>query len=474
MQEFDLLIIGGGSGTQVGSLAAERDMSVAVCEPGPLGGACITRGCVPSKALIRRADTIRRARDAERLGIDVDVDDVDLDAITSEVRETVYEKAEHQAESLRESENHTLFDARARFVDERTVEIEGHDERVRGERVVVAVGAKPTTPPIDGLDEVDFLTSTDALYLDERPDELAILGGGYIGAELGHFYETIGSEVTIVQRGDSLVPREDGEVREAVTESFADRDRCTLHLNREATAVEERGDRIAMYAEDAGDGDEEVEIEADELLVATGRKPATDDLDPEAGGIALDDAGFVEVDDSLETTAEGVWALGDVIGEPLFKHAADHEAQVVAANAVADRGEEIEYEGLAHAVFTWPQVAACGRTEEELEDAGQEYERARFAYDAAPMGLVSKEEGFVKALAAPDGSVLGCHIVGPEASTLIHEVAVAGRVGEGSVEEIAEAIHVHPALNEVVLGAFDELADPLLSTAPDWSDVSME
>lgn len=472
MQEFDLLIIGGGSGTQVGSLAAERGMSVAVCEPGPLGGACITRGCVPSKALIRRADVIRQIRDAGRLGIDAEVGDVDLGAITSEVRETVYEKAENQAENLRDSENHTLFDGRARFVDDRTVEVEGYDERVRGERVVVAVGAEPTIPPVDGLDEVDFLTSTDALYLDERPDELAILGGGYIGAELGHFYETIGSEVTIVQRGDALVPREDGEVREAVTEAFAERERCTLHLACEASSVEERGDRIAMFAE--GDDGEEVEIEADELLVATGRKPATDDLDPEAAGIDIDDAGFVEVDEHLETTSEGVWALGDVISGPMFKHVADHEARVVAANAVAERGEEIEYEGVAHAVFTWPQVAACGHTEEELEEEGREYERARFEYDSAPMGLVSKEEGFVKVLAEPDGTVLGCHIVGPEASTLIHEVAVAGRVGEGSVEEIADAIHVHPALNEVVLGAFDELADPLLSTAPDWSDVSME
>jgi mycothione reductase len=471
MQEFDLLIIGGGSGTQVGSLAAERDMSVAVCEPGPLGGACITRGCVPSKALIRRADVIRQARDAERLGIDVEVGDVDLGAITSEVRETVHGKAEKQAENLRDSEDHTLFDGKARFVDERTVEVEGYDERVQGDRVVVAVGAAPTTPPVDGLDDVEFLTSDDALYLDERPEELAILGGGYIAAELGHFYETIGSEVTIVQRSEALVPHEDGEVREVVTESFADRERCTLHLACEATEVEERGDRIAMYAEGQGG---EVEIEADELLVATGRKPATDDLAPEESGIELDDAGFVEVDETLETTCDGVWALGDVIDSPMFKHVADHEAKLVAANAVAERGEEIEYEGLAHAVFTRPQVAACGRTEEELEEEGREYERARFEYDSAPLGLVGKEEGFVKLLADPDGTVLGCHVVGPEASTLIHEVSVAGRVGEGTVEEIAEAIHVHPALNEVVLGAFDELEDPLLSTAPDWSDVSME
>ncbi|MFC6904717.1 dihydrolipoyl dehydrogenase [Halalkalicoccus tibetensis] len=471
MQEFDLLIVGGGSGTQVGSLAAERGMSVAVCEPGPLGGACITRGCVPSKALIRRADLLRQCRDADRLGLDCEVGDVDLGAITGAVRETVYEKAENQAESLRGSDDHTLYDGKARFVDDRTVEVEGHDERVRGERVVVATGTSPTVPPVDGLEEVEFLTSDDALYLEERPDELAILGGGYIAAELGHFYAAIGSEVTIVQRGDSLVPREDPDAREAVTEAFEARERCTLHLGCEATGVEERDDRIELRAE--GDG-EEISIEADELLVAAGREPATEELAPGEGGVETDDAGFIEVDDELATSAEGVWALGDVVGAPLFKHAADHEAKVVAANAVMDREEAIDYSGMAHAVFTEPQVASCGQTEGELEEEGREYESARFEYGATPMGTVGKEEGFVKVLADPDGTVLGCHVAGPEAATLIHEVSVAGRVGEGTVEEVAESIHVHPAMNEAVLGAFDELADPLLSTAPDWSDVSME
>lgn len=469
MQEFDLLIVGGGSGTQVGSLAADRDMSVAVVEPGPLGGACITRGCVPSKALIHRADVIREAQRADRLGLDIEISEPDLGAITEEVRNTVYEKAENQAAGLRESDDHTLYNGKARFVDDRTVEIEGVDERVRGERVVIAVGTSPTVPPIEGLDEVDFLTSEDALYLDETPEKLAIIGGGYIGAELGHFYAAIGTEVTIIQRDDFLVPREDSDVRAAVTAAFEDRENCTLHLGSEASEVEDRGEQVALSTE----GDSEVEIEADELLVAAGRAPNTDDLGVEDAAIELDDTGYIEVDERLETSAEGIWALGDVIGAPLFKHAADHEARTVAANAVAERGEEIDYTGMAHAVFTEPKVASCGKTEDELEEAGREYESARFAYDSAPMGTVAKESGFVKVLAS-EGTVLGCHIVGPEATTLIHEVSVAGRVGEGTVEEIAEAIHVHPALNEVVLGAFDELADPLLSTAPDWSDVSME
>jgi mycothione reductase len=470
MQEYDLLIVGGGSGSQVGSLAAERGMSVAVVEPGPLGGACITRGCVPSKALIHRADVLREAQTADRLGLDIEVNDPDLGAITEDVRETVYEKAENQAKNLHESENHTLYDGTARFVDDRTVEIEGYDEQVQGDRVVIAVGTSPTVPPVEGLEEVEFLTSEDALYLDERPDELAIIGGGYIAAELGHFYATIGTDVGIIQRDDTLVPREDPEVREAITASFEDRENVTLYLGSEASEVEKRNERIALSTE----GNSEVEIEADELLVAAGRAPSTDDLGCEESEIELDDAGFIKVNEELQTNAEGVWALGDVIGAPLFKHAADHEARTVAANAVAELDNKIDYSGMAHAIFTEPKVASCGKTEDELEEAGHDYESARFEYSSAPMGTVGKEEGFVKVLADPEGTVLGCHIVGPEATTLIHEVSVAGRVGAGTVEEIAEAIHVHPALNEVVLGAFDALADPLLSTAPDWSDVSLE
>lgn len=470
MQEYDLLIVGGGSGSQVGSLAAERGMSVAVVEPGPLGGACITRGCVPSKALIHRADVLREAQTADRLGLDIEVNDPDLGAITEDVRETVYEKAENQAKNLHKSENHTLYDGTARFVDDRTVEIEGYDEQVQGDRVVIAVGTSPTVPPVEGLEEVEFLTSEDALYLDERPDELAIIGGGYIAAELGHFYATIGTDVGIIQRDDTLVPREDPEVREAITASFEDRENVTLYLGSEASEVEKRNERIALSTE----GNSEVEIEADELLVAAGRAPSTDDLGCEESEIELDDAGFIKVNEELQTNAEGVWALGDVIGAPLFKHAADHEARTVAANAVAELDNKIDYSGMAHAIFTEPKVASCGKTEDELEEAGHDYESARFEYSSAPMGTVGKEEGFVKVLADPEGTVLGCHIVGPEATTLIHEVSVAGRVGAGTVEEIAEAIHVHPALNEVVLGAFDALADPLLSTAPDWSDVSLE
>jgi len=477
MREFDLVVIGGGSGTAVADAAADRGGDVAVVEPGPLGGACVTRGCVPSKGLIHRADVVEGIRRAGEFGVDADLGDVDFASITAAVNDVVFEKAQHMERQLRESDRKTLFDAEAEFVDERTVAVDG--EELRGEQVVVAAGARPSVPPIDGLEDTDYLTSAEALYLDERPDRLVILGGGYVGAELGHFFGEMGAEVAIVGRSERLVPREDRAASEAVTAAFEER--YDAYAGHEATAVEERDGEVVVTAEPSnGDGDGEdgngnaVEVTGDELLVATGRKPNTDRLDVEAAGIETTDGGFVATDEYLESSVDGVWALGDIAGPPLFKHAADYEARVVARNAVLDGEERVDYTGLGHAVFTSPRVAAVGNTEAELRDDGVEYEAARAEYADVPLGTVSKDDrGFAKVLADPDGEILGCHVVGEEAPTLLHEVLVALRSGGGTVDDVAETIHVHPARNEVLLKVFDELAEIPYAGTPDWSDVTM-
>ncbi|WP_247003646.1 dihydrolipoyl dehydrogenase [Halosolutus gelatinilyticus] len=506
MEEFDIVVLGGGSGSQIATAAAEYDLEAAVIEPGPLGGACITRGCVPSKALLHRADIVDEVRHAERFGVDAGLSGVDYAEITSTIHDAVYGKADRQEQSLNDAENVTLYRGEGRFVDERTIEIDPNDGeadpgRIRGEHVVVAVGGRPVVPPIDGLDDVDYLTSEDALFLDERPDELVIVGGGYIGAELGYFFAALGTEVSIVGRSDRLVPGEDDDVSEVVTDGLATY--CDLYTSYEAAEVgtnSEDGDRIAVTAESVGDdedgdgesdGDDRVELSADELLIAAGRRPNTDTLDLGAAGVETDDKGHVEVDGRLETTAENVWALGDVLAAQPFKHAADYESEIVAANILddseaprasnsraakpRDAGREVDYGAMPHAIFTSPQVASVGATESELDEADEEYESTIVPYDAAPKGLILKaDDGFVKVLAGPDGEILGCHIVGPDASTLIHEVVVAMARGEGTVDDVAETVHVHPALNEVVLKAFDEAADRPYSTAPDWRDVSGE
>ncbi|WP_265109593.1 dihydrolipoyl dehydrogenase [Halosolutus halophilus] len=479
MDEYDIIVIGGGSGSQVATAAADRGLEAAVVERGPLGGACITRGCVPSKALLHRADVVDEIRRADRFGVEATLDGVDYGAITSSIHDTVYAKADRQERNLDEATRVALYRGEAQFVDDRTLEIdpnEGEDDpgEIRGEHVVVAVGSRPVTPPIDGLEDVDVRTSDDVLFLDERPHDLVIVGGGYIGAELGYFFGALGTAVSIVGRSDRLVPGEDDDVSEVVTESLATY--CDLYTGYEAAAVEEDGDRVDVIAESTGDeGDDRVELSADDLLLATGRRPNTDALDLDAAGVETDDEGHVETDDTLETTAENVWALGDVLAAQPFKHAADYEAEIVSANILDGADRAVDYEAMPHAIFTSPQVASVGRTEADLAADDREYESTLVTYDAAPKGVIlDAGDGFVKVLSGPDGDLLGCHIVGPDAATLLHEVVVAMEHGSGTVDDVAETVHVHPSLNEVVLKAFDEAADRPYSTVPDWRDVSAE
>ncbi len=246
MESYDIVVLGGGSGSQVATAAARQGLEAAVVEPGPLGGACITRGCVPSKALIHRADVMEDVRGAEAFGVAAQLKDTDYGEITASIHDTVYEKADNQEASLRDSENVTLYRGEGRFVDDRTIEIEPNDEgketqEISGETVVIAVGGRPMVPPIDGIEDVDFLTSDDALFLAERPDELVIVGGGYIGAELGYFFGALGAEVSIVGRSGRLVPREDDAVSAVVTESMETY--CDVYTGHEAAEVEAAGTR---------------------------------------------------------------------------------------------------------------------------------------------------------------------------------------------------------------------------------------
>ncbi|ELY36460.1 dihydrolipoyl dehydrogenase [Natronorubrum tibetense] len=477
MDEYDIVVVGGGSGSQVATAAAERGLEAAVIERGPLGGACITRGCIPSKALIHRADVVEEVRRAPEFGIAAELGDVDYGEITSSIHDTVYEKAENQESSFEESESLTLYRGEGRFVDERTLEVEPNDRdadnvEIRGETVVLAVGGRPMIPPIDSLEDVDFLTSDDALFLDDQPDSLAIVGGGYIGAELGYFFGALGTDVTMIGRSETLVPREDDDVSEVVTNSLERY--CDVYAGYEAASVEERDTGVGVTAESSDNeaGDDAIDLEAAALLLATGRRPNTDTLNLGATGVETDDDDYVEVDDRLETTCDDVWALGDIVGEQPFKHAADYETRIVTANVLDDAGREVDYHAMPHAIFTSPQVASVGRTEEALEEAGTEYESATVPFDAAPLGMILEaDDGFVKVLASPDGEILGCHIVGPQASTLIQEVVVAMDSGSGTVDDVADPVHVHPALSEAVYAAFDELSSSAYSTAPNWSDV---
>ncbi|MFD1644389.1 dihydrolipoyl dehydrogenase [Haloarchaeobius litoreus] len=464
MEEFDFLVVGSGSGLDVANVAANQGQSVAVVEKGPLGGTCLNRGCIPSKQLLYHADVMETVERAGEFDIDASVDGVDFAKIVREVNADVAEDADSIRRGLESSPQHELVRGTGRFVDDRTVEIvDGDDEgtTLRADTVLVAAGTRPGIPDVDGIDAVDYLTSTEALQLETPPDHLVIVGGGYIAAELGHFFGTFGSEVTIVGRRPNLLPEADEAVAEAFTERYADR--FTVHTGHAATAVSEDDDgqltleaRPYEYGPDGG-VDEEAEpvrVTGDELLVAAGRVPNTDILHVDATGVAVDDAGFVETDEYLRTTAEGVWALGDIVGEYLLKHSANHEARTVARNVFGGELEPVDYTAIPFAVFASPEVAGVGALEQDLRAEGQEYATNTYRYENTARGDAMHAEGFVKVIVDLDGEILGCHVIGPEAATLVQEVVVAMTAGSGTVADIRNAVHIHPALPEVVQRAF--------------------
>ncbi|WP_123620976.1 dihydrolipoyl dehydrogenase [Halorubrum sp. CSM-61] len=470
MQEYDFLVIGSGSGLDVANAMAGRGNSVAVVEEGRLGGTCLNRGCIPSKRLLYHADVMETIERAGEFEIDAEVTDVDFAEIVRKVNEDVSESSESIRRGLESSDAHDLFSGTGQFVDDRTVEVvDGDDEgaALRADTVLIATGTRPSIPPIEGIEEVDHLTSTEALRLEEPPDRLVIVGGGYIAAELGHFFDTFGSDVTIVGRREHLLPEADAEVGEAFTDRYADR--FDVYAGYEAVAADEDDGEVTVEARPYPEADsvraggetvgapdeaEDVTVTGDELLVATGRRPNTDMLNLDATGVETDVNGFVETDEYLRTDAEGVWALGDVVGEYLLKHSANHEAKAVVRNLLGDEPEPVDYSAMPFAVFASPEVAGVGARERDLREADAEYATRTYAYDETARGSAMHADGFVKVLIDLDGEIEGCHVVGPEASNLIEEVVVAMTAGSGTVADIRDAVHIHPALSEVVDRAF--------------------
>ncbi|OIB58047.1 dihydrolipoyl dehydrogenase [Natrialba sp. SSL1] len=475
-QTVDFLVIGSGSGLDVASVAANQGQSVAVVEKGPLGGTCLNRGCIPSKKLLYHAEVLTTIERADEFGIHADVTDIEFAEIVRDVTDDVSGSADSIEQGLRSSRQHTLLEGEGRFVDDRTVElVSGPDSgvRVRGETVLIAAGTRPAIPAIEGIDDVEYLTSTEALQLETPPDDLVIIGGGYIAVELAHFFGTFGSNVSIIGRRPRLLPQADEEVGDAVTEQYADR--FDVYTGYEAVGASQAGEgqtgegitvdaRPYPPAWDDPDGRDALTVSGETLLVAAGRRPNTDTLNLDATGVETDEQGFVATDEYLRTTAEGIWALGDIVGEYLLKHNANHEAQAVARNLFGDELEPVDYTAMPFAVFGSPEVAGVGMREQELREAERPYATATYQYGDTARGQAMHAEGFVKVLIEPRGEILGCHIVGPDAPTLIEEVVVAMKAGTGTVWDIRESVHVHPALSEVVDRAF---SGPFTRHGPD-------
>ncbi|QLG28785.1 dihydrolipoyl dehydrogenase [Halorarum halophilum] len=448
----DLLVIGGGPGGYVAAIrAAQEGVDTTLVEREAYGGTCLNHGCIPSKAFITAADVAHDAATAAEMGVHADPA-VDVAAM-AEWKDGVVEELTGGVESLCEANGVNLIEGTAAFEDEHTARIahggEGQGmETVEFERAVIATGSRPVELP--GFDFADdpVWSSREALAADAVPDDLVVVGAGYIGMELSTTFAKLGADVTVVEMLEDALPTYERDVARVVTER-AEELGIEFHFGEGAAGWEETADgRIAVETEtESGD---RATYEADRVLVAVGREPVTDTLELEAVDLDPDEDGFLQTDDRARTDLEHVFAVGDVAGEPMLAHKASEEG-IVAAEVAAGNPAALDYQAVPAAVFTDPEIGTVGMTEAEAEEAGFSPVVGRMPLRASGRALTMAEsDGFVRVVADEGtGFVLGGQIVGPEASELVAELALAIEMG-ARLGDVAGTIHAHPTLSEAV------------------------
>ena len=454
MTDYDLVIVGAGSGNM---LPAEglADLRIAIVESDRFGGTCLNRGCIPSKMLVYAADVAQAVRHAGRYGVDAEFTGADWPAIRARVFGRI-DPLPERAVAYRRRRGVDVYLGHARFVAPRVLEVNG--EELRGEQVVVAAGSRPRIPSIPGLDTVSFHTSDTIMRVDALPSSMVVIGGGFVAAEMSHIFGGLGTEITIVNRGSTLLATHDDDISRSFTDRY--RERFALRLDTEVARVEPTDGGVAVHL----DGPSRSQIvEAETLLLATGRVPNSDELDVAAGGLAVDEHGHVVADDCYATNVPGVWAIGDLANHFQLKHVANAEMQLVLHNILhTDVPRRATISFAPAAVFADPQVASIGPTERELRAQGRAFVVSRRDYSETGYGWAMEDTtSFVKLLADPDTRLLlAAHIIGPHASMLLQPLVQAMSLGN-TVDQLAhDVLSIHPALTEVVAQALLELPPP--------------
>ena len=449
--DYDAVVLGAGeAGTVVASLAVEAGRRVALVYREPWGSTCLNVGCVPSKFLIHRAAVAHAVRTAARFGIRAGEPGIDLPSIVEEKQTMV---AGHRAESwdgALSADGLDLVEGEARFLSPTKIRVD--DRTLRADRIFVATGARPVVPPIPGLEDGPFLTNENAMDLGSVPEHLVVIGGGYIGCELGQAFRRFGSRVTIVQHGARLVREEDEDVSTILGRAFA-AEGIDVLANAEVRSVSWPHGRPTL--ETTGpDGNGRSLLEASHVLVAAGRRPNTDGLDLAAAGVDADERGFVLVDDRLSTSVAGIWAVGDVNGQQPFTRVCQEEAKVAYASAFEEADHRMQRHFLPHAIFTDPEIGSVGLTKQAALAEGHDAIAGLVPFERVEKAeLIGETAGFIKYVAdRSTHRLLGCHVVGPAAADLVYDAVVVMR-GGGRIDDLATAVGVFPTLQEGMEGA---------------------
>ncbi|MDD5616867.1 MAG: dihydrolipoyl dehydrogenase [Candidatus Methanoperedens sp.] len=462
MKEYDLIVIGTGSGMNYVSSIKERfpGFKIAVIDKDEPGGICLTRGCIPSKLLLYPAELLRTIETAVKFGIDVQIRNIDFKTIMNRMNSIISQDIGMIREGLSGNPYFDYYNDIAEFVSPYTMKV--GNETIKGKMIFLCSGSKPLIPDIKGLDETGYLTSDTVLKMTELPESIAIIGGGYIAAEYGHFFSAMGSSVTIIGRNPMFIPDEEPEISVLAKRVMSK----TMNILTSLEVLEvsrDRSGKKVITAKERESG-KEVVVAAEEIIVATGRGPNTDILHPERGGIKTDSNGWIEVNDYLETSQKDIWAFGDANGKYLFKHVANYESRVVFYNAVLKKNIKVDYHAVPHAVFSYPEIASVGLKEKEaIEMYGEENVLIGFKKyeDTAKGAAMDVKDFFVKViLEKSTDRILGGHIIGPYASILIQEIITLMYVPEEKADPITQGMHIHPALSEVVEKALYYLIPP--------------
>jgi len=451
---FDVIVIGAGSGGYVAAIrAAQLGMSVAcVDKRGVPGGTCLNVGCIPSKALLQSSEKFDEANHAlGQHGIKIAGVTLDLKAMLARKDKVVGENTRGVDFLFRKNKiDYVKGNARIAAPGKVAVTLNdgGKRELAAKKAIVIATGSDSADLPGIAVDEKRIVSSTGSLTLDSVPRSLVVVGGGYIGLEMGSVWRRLGSEVTVVEFLDRITPGMDGELSGALQRAL-EKQGFTFRLGAKLVAAKAGKDGVDLAIEPTKGG-ERAALKAEIVLVAVGRKPYIEGLGLKELGVALDDRGRVKTDGRFATSVPGIYAIGDVIAGPMLAHKASEEG-VVLAETLAGGRPSLDYDAIPAVIYTWPEAAAVGKTEEQLKQAGIAYQTGKFPFTANPRARANGfTEGFVKILAdSRTDRVLGVHIIGPDAGTLIAEAALAMEFG-ASAEDIARTCHAHPTLNEAV------------------------
>ena len=451
MEKFDVIVIGSGPGGYVCAIrSAQLGFKTAIIEKYPtLGGTCLNVGCIPSKAMLDSSEHYYNAvHNFEAHGIEVQQPKVNIGQMVKRKNEVVKQTCDGVAFLMKKNKIE-VFTGVGSFKDDHTVVVKGEkgETELQGDKIVIATGSKPNYFKGMEPDKKRIITSTEALEMKEVPKKMAIIGGGVIGLELGSVFARLGTEITVIEFLDGIIPTMDRTLGKELMKVLK-KEGMQFHFKHKVQQVENKGKSVKITALDKDD--KEVVFEADYCLVAVGRKPYTDGLNLEAAGLKTDEKGRIAVNDHQQTEKKHIYAIGDVVRGAMLAHKAEEEG-VLVAEVMAGQKPHIDYNLIPNVVYTWPEVAAVGKTEEQLKEAGVKYKVGQFPMRALGRARASMDtDGLVKILADEEtDEVLGVHMIGPRVADLIAEAVVAMEY-RASAEDIARMSHAHPTYAEAV------------------------